>query len=154
MSACDYYMINAHDHQIGLIEESESISGPDFELCYWEKVFPYYYGSDRAGYLPGKDSLRLYFETHFENEDYKNQSGYITVRFMINCKGEAGQFQLLQTGTDYRTKEFDAHLSDHLFELVRGLENWKPLKFNGDGYDSFFHLTFKIDNGEIAEILP
>lgn len=153
-TACDYYIINAHENHVGVIEEKGSTSPEDFTVCFKEKIFPYYYGRDNAQYKPGKDSLRLFFNDRFDNKGYTDQSGYITVRFVINCHGEAGRFTILQTGTDFKSKEFEPILTNQLFELVKGLKEWEPLKFYGDTYDSFFHLTFKIENGEIAEILP
>ena len=153
-TACDYYVINAHENHVGVIGEKEGISNDDFSVCFEEKIFPYYYGNNVAKYKSGKDSLRLYFDQNFDNKDYTGQSGYITIRFIINCKGETGRFEILQTGTDFKTKEFEPILVDQLFNLVQNLERWQAIKFQGDSFDSFFHLTFKIENGQIVEILP
>jgi len=152
--SCDYYVINSHDNNVGAISENSKWDSSDFKPCFEERMFPAYYGTKKAGYLHGKDSLRTYFLSQFENNGYKTESGYITIRFIINCEGEAGRYEVLETGTDYKTKKFDPYLSEHLMTLAQKLKGWIALEYDGAPYDSFFHLTFKIEHGEIVEILP
>jgi len=150
MISCDYYVINSHKEHVGAnLPKDDS-----FKACFEEKIFPYYYGRDNAQFTAGKDSLRTFFKNKYSSGGFENESGYITVRFIINCKGKAGRYEVLKTGTDFRAKDFDPYLEDHLLRLVKELKDWQAIAFHGDNYDSFFHLTFKIQNGQLVEILP
>lgn len=153
-TSCDYYIINPHHRQLGHISPSAFGDDSEFKACYEERMFPYYYGKDPSKFSHGKDSLRNYFLKYYDHLGYTNESGYITVRFIINCEGEAGRHQLLQVGLDYQEKEFNAQLTDKLLQLTKNLKDWDPIIFGDSTYDSFIHLTFKIENGELVEILP
>lgn len=156
LGACDYYIVNPHHHQVGHIEVGRD-EGKDFKVCYKEKIFPHHMAWNRYWvykYPPGKDSLRLYYDKEFANQGIVNQSGYITLRFIINCKGEAGAFEVEALGLDYDKKDFNPELVDHLLELTKAITAWHPFTQGDSTFDSFTHLTFKIDNGELLEILP
>lgn len=155
LGSCDYYIVNPHRHQVGHIDASRARD--DFELCFEEKLFAHYTAWNRDWiykYPPGKDSLRLYYNERFDNQGIVNQSGYITVRFIINCKGVAGAFVVESLGLDYEKKSFNSELVQHLLELTKAITLWHPFTHGDSTYDSFTHLTFKIDNGELLEILP
>lgn len=152
--SCDYYLINDYDQHVGVIRKSNTRNTGEWSACYKEKIFPYYYGRNPASFAEGKDSLRQHFRMRYYNHGITNESGYITVRFIINCKGEPGMFEIRQVGMDFKKKKFNKQIVDQLFEILLQLESWKPVEFYGDKYDSFYHLTFKIENGELKEILP
>ncbi len=154
LTSCDYYLINPHHHQVGHISAGSFLDKSDFKACFEEKMFPSYYGRNPSKFSHGKDSLRNYFHQYYDHQGYTNESGYITIRFVINCKGESGRHQLLQVGLDYQEKEFNKLLTDKLLELTVNLKDWDALSFSDSTYDSFTHLTFKIENGELVEILP
>ena len=153
-SSCDYYIVEDYTDHIGVIDKSKALGDKDFKACFEEKIFPYYYGRSRAAFYAGKDSVRSYFEENFLYKGIGTESGYITFRFIINCKGEAGRYEIREVGMDFKDKKFHPELVDRLFERVKTLKQWNPVEFYGDRYDSFYHLTFKIVNGEIDEILP
>jgi len=154
LSSCDYYVINSHENHVGVIKEASPHDDPDFKVCYEEKIFPYYYGTDKASYQHGKDSLRTYFKSQYYNKGYTDGSGYVTIRFIINCEGKTGRYEVLENGLDFKEKKFNKYIPEHLLDLTLRLKDWNPQKYYGSAYDSFFYLTFKIDNGEIMEILP
>lgn len=154
LSSCDYYLINPHKHQVGHISESAFFDKSGFKACFEERMFPYYYGRNPSKFSHGKDSLKIYFHQYYDHFGYTNESGYITIQFIINCEGETGRHQVLQVGLDYQEKEFNHQLTDKLLQLTKNLKDWDPISFSDTTYDSFIHLTFKIENGELVEILP
>ena len=151
--SCDYYIVNDYEQNVGVISKKNALGPRDFELCFEEKVFPYYYGRQQAKYRPGNDVLRAFIDRHFQNFGYDNESGYITIRFIINCEGRAGRYEIQQVGMDFKKKKFNKALVDHLFSLVQQLQDWQAIEFYGDKYDSFFHIIFKIENGNLNEVL-
>lgn len=155
MSSCDYYFINPHNEQVGAINPKEALPDASFELCYEEKVFPSYYGRNPGAYKSGKDTLSTFIYSNInEKYSYFDDSGYLTFRFVINCNGEAGQYIIEELGMDYKDKKMNAKFVSHIFDIVKSLGDWKPIEFEGYNYDSFIHLTFKVTNGKIVEILP
>ncbi len=152
--SCDYYIVKDYKEHVGLISKSEESDNPDFNPCFKEKIFPYYYGRQTAEYAKGKDVLSNYFHEHYKNFGNTHESGFITFRFIINCKGEAGNYEIRQVGLDFKKKSFNRETVDYLFSLVKTLQDWNTVEFFGDKYDCFYHLTFKITNGELLEILP
>jgi len=154
LSSCDYYLVNAHKDRVGHLESGTGLGPPDFKPCFEELLFPHYYARDSANFRHGKDSLKTYFHSHFQNYGITNESGYITLRFIINCEGDIGNFHVLQTGNDYSEKEFHPQLVSGLMNLTTDLKDWAPYTRGDSTFDSFKHLTFKIENGELVEILP
>lgn len=151
--SCDYQIIDPHDHEVGYIDPSKALD-EGFEACFEEKIFPYYYGRKPARFDFGKDSLKRYFVSQYNDFGDFSQTGYITFRFVINCKGEAGRFVTESVGHDFEKKEFNPKIVDGLYKALSQLKGWQPIQFYDDKYDSYYHITFKIVNGELLEILP
>lgn len=154
MASCDYYVVNSYKHDVGYLDPSKALD-PDFEACYEENILSsYYYSKKPASFEYGKDSLRNYFLANYDNKGIVNQSGYITYRFIINCEGKAGRFHLYCVGTDYKAKEFHPELTDQLYHLLSSLDTWQSMTIGDVIFDSHIYYTFKIENGELVEILP
>ena len=153
ITSCDYYLINPHKHHVGVIEDNSIWKDDGFELCFEEKIFPGYYGRQNSGFSKSRDTLNNYFNDRYDNNGFTNISGYITIRFIINCKGKIGRFEIKQVGPDFRNTKFNDYITNHILEMVKGIQTWNPVRFQGYDYDSFYHITFKLDNGELTEIL-
>jgi len=151
-TSCDYYVINPHKHQVGHISQGQYTDNPDFKLCYKEVLWPGHFDKE-VGFKYGIDSLRRYFYKNYDHQGITDQSGYITIRFVVNCEGKVGLFEVRKIGADYKPKDFHPELVDQLVNLTRALNEWNAFDFNDFQYDSFTHITFKIDNGELSEIL-
>lgn len=152
--SCDYYIVNPHKHNIGHISSSDARDHANFEACFEEHIFEYYNFSEPAKFRYGKDSLRSYFFTNYDSNGIINDSGYITIRFVINCQGEAGRFKITELGLDYQEKKFNSKLVNQLFSLVQQAREWNPSLRGNIPNDSYIYYTFKIINGELVEILP
>lgn len=153
ITSCDYYVVNPYKHPIGHLSES-NIGNPDFEPCYKEEIFAGNYFRKPSGFSFGKDSLRRYFSSTYDNQGIVSESGYITFRFAINCEGEKGWYEIHELGLDFKEKKFNKITVDHLLKLIEDLDSWRPIEFNDNKFDSYMHLTFKIENGDLLEILP
>ncbi len=116
------------------------------------RVFQYY--NTQAYFLDNKDSLRRYFLDGFKPGDAKGPSGYVTVKFIINCSGMTGRFRLLEMDSAYQPGHFDARMTGQLLSLVKGWKNWKPPHYKGKFYDSYQYITFRISNGKVISISP
>lgn len=153
LSSCDFYMVNPHRQHVSYLSEKGTISPPEFKPCFEEFTFPNFYSRQPAEFAPGRDSLRTYFYEAFDNGGIINDSGYVTIRFMINCRAETGRFEVLPIGLDYKEKQFNKKIIDQLLTLTMNLKDWSPYGRDYTSFDSSTHVTFKIVNGELVDIL-
>ena len=143
----------AYPANVGDIAPDPSLDDPGFTVCR-ERFIPQYY-SIKSGFEGEKPAIEAYFREKFvRNKKYKGEDGYITIRFVVNCKGKTGRFRVYEMGPDYLPKKFPAALSSHLLDLTKHLEGWQPGQGNALQWDYYQYLTFTITNGEITQIMP
>lgn len=145
-------------HQdVGDIKFDANIDQTEFHVCDENLIKQYYirHSTDTAPSYPGEkrglenDVLGMYSYPISASEN-----GYITIRFVVNCRGEAGRFRKEEMDFSYEPKTFDPKLSKQLLEIVKNLKTWTPRKRNNKAYDFYQYLTFKIEAGQITKILP
>jgi hypothetical protein len=84
----------------------------------------------------------------------KQISGFVTIRFMVNCKGQTGNFETYQIDNNYQNTKFDEKYIEQLLIFIKTLDNWK-IAFNKEyKMDYFTYFTFKIEHGKVTEIVP
>lgn len=139
---------------VGDIEADTKIDEDVFQLCYSEaRVKQYFNFSQGMQYEGEKTALVEVFRQDYETVDVP-QSGWLRIRFIVNCKGESGRFRLTASDTQYQAQEFDARITDQLLSITQSLNGWKPLPNREDPRDYYQYLTFKIESGALKEILP
>lgn len=142
--------------RVAFIDPEETLDqGGDFALCGLHmKVADYYNSSPDGHYSKGKRVMVNLINSKIIKEKLFNESGYLTFRFVVNCKGEAGWFTIEQADLNYNEKKFNQETIDHLYEIVYGLKSWSPSVLDETPRDAYFYLTFRMKNGEILDILP
>jgi hypothetical protein len=126
---------------------------PQFTVCNEKKVFQYY--NTGSYYKDHKNEIVKYLLGHYKPEDnFGDQHGYLSVKFIINCKGETGRFRLFEIDSNYQPASFNKALSGQLLSLVKQLHGWQPAVYKEQVYDSYQYITFRIRNGKIISITP
>lgn len=126
---------------------------PAFVVCNPELVLQYY--NTNAYYKDHKKEITKYLLDNFSTQDsFLNQDGFLTIRFIINCKGNTGRFRLFEMDNDYQPVHFKKALSQQLLGLVKQLSGWQPAVYKQKVYDSYQYITFRIRNGKIISISP
>ncbi len=139
---------------VGDIEADPEIDGEVFQLCFSEaRVKQYFNFSQGMQYDGEKAAIVEVFRQDYEAVDVP-QSGWIRIRFIVNCKGESGRFRLSASNTQYQAQEFDSRVTDQLLSITQSLNGWKPLPDSKDPRDYYQYLTFKIEDGALKEVLP
>lgn len=139
---------------VGDIRPDPALDDPKFSVCRENYIQQYYY-STTSGFRGEKPALQAFFREKFTlNPKHRSENGYITIRFVVNCRGEAGRFRVQEMGTDYLPKKFPLALTAHLLNLTKQLDGWLPAQHNGIVFDYYQYLTFVIASGDIAQILP
>ena len=139
------YTVEFIDPQIALLNKG-------FKVCD-ENFIIQYYNPQRATYIEGKNGLRDFIISNYKNRNY-NDSGYLNIRFIINCDGEAGRYIIHENDLNLKPIKFNEDLVNQLFDLTIRLKNWTPNYTNKAYRDSYMYLSYRIENGEITEILP
>lgn len=115
-------------------------------------LYPYF--AYRQGRL---FDIRQVVEREFKPLSLPGQSGLIRFRFVVNCRGEAGRFELLEVDESYKKCSFDPRIINQLSDICqRKLSGWEPGKPNGETepVDTVCLLTFRLKDGLITEIFP
>ena len=140
--------------QIGDIYFNSKIDDPNFKLCDEDRVFQYFNFGKGLLYKGEKVKINEHFRDRLKNKELKNDSGFLTIRFIVNCEGKTGRYRIQGMNNDYKEKAFNENLTSQLLNLTKELDGWKVGEYEGKTYDYYQYLTFKIDNGKLIEIMP
>ncbi len=133
-----------------------SQTNDEFILCGNQKTYPYYHPELR--YQGGFWEIKNHFKTKYTEKNFvniDNNSGVVTIQFVVNCEGKSGRFETQSCDLNYTEKQVNAAIVAHLLNLTKELKNWiialdeSNLKVNSHAF-----LSFRNENGKITEILP
>ncbi len=138
---------------VGYISHDPTLDDPDFRLC--GGTIQQYYAVD-GGYRGGRKRLLelLAQQPKLQSAGEAEQTGYLTIRFVVNCKGQTDRFRILQVDKRYAPTTFDTVLVSNLLSFTKQLTDWLPGEYDGNYYDYFQYLTFKLADGKVVDILP
>lgn len=156
-------------NNVGDIVFDASTDNPKFELIDENEILPY---NSICGFLIEGERFRVleYYFNNFKSDTIDGVTGYITIRFIVNFRGETDRFRVYEMDNKYNPCKFPGNISNSLLELTRNLDGWITLfddKFdryncieiekNGEikyAYDYYQYILFKIKDGQIETILP
>jgi hypothetical protein len=121
-------------------------------LCLGERIAEYY--SLNAKHP--KSSYQILDEARrfYKKPEKSGQSGFLTVRLVVNCRGEAVAFRLYELDENYKNRPFDTTISSQLLDFVKKLDGWKIATPEGKAYNYYTYLCFKIKNGNLETVAP
>ncbi len=139
---------------VGDITFDAALDDPAFELCRGElRVKQYFNFSQGLQYEGEKRAIVKVFQQQYQSIE-NDQSGWIRIRFIVNCKGETDRFRLMGADQNYDPMNFDKRITEQLLAITRSLNGWKILPNEEKPWDYYQYLIFKIENGQLKEILP
>jgi len=156
-----YYKIGKYDslddkypNYIGYLDPQNTFSPEGFILCGdKESIYKTHHGAPKIAYSPNKGIFDHKIRSNFLKNRF-NDSGYINFRFIVNCKGEPGRFETIQTNLNLEQTSLNPDLVSHLLELTSIPEHWNIFTYKNEARNYYTYVSYKIENGEIAEILP
>ena len=135
---------------ISWIHCDAEIDDPYFTLCDDGQVLNHY--RSRPSYQEGDQDFEELIIAEFADCPKDNQlDGFITIRFMVNCEGQAGRFRVYEFDSQYRDFSF-SYLTPQLIRFIKGKKNWTPGKIKGHSFDSFYHFTCRVEDGIITGV--
>lgn len=143
---------NAFSNDAHYIDPETALLSDRFEVCD-ENYILQYYNPERATYSKSKNGLRNFIVSNYRNNNYTD-SGYLNIRFVINCKGETGRYVIHENDLNLEPTTFTTALKDQLFELTAQLKKWNPNFAHGKLRDSYMYISYRIEHGNITEIIP
>ncbi len=145
---------------VGDIAFNPATDRSSFQRCgEGQYEVPQYYQTNTT-YAGGTKALRQLFVSKARLRSTGAQNGYITIRFLVNCRGETDRFRVTQLDTAYQPAQFGPALVAALLAQTKGLRAWQPGKFTGPGshqgeaLDCYYYLLFIIRDGRVADVLP
>ena len=137
---------------VGDITIDKNIDGPDFTVCDESHIAQYY--GVRSEYYGEKFAILNYFNSNYDKSGLKDEIGYLTIRFIVNCKGKTGRFRIEGMNLNYEPITFNEKLTEQLLRLTKEMDGWEIAHYRNKPLDYYKYFTFKILNGDLAEILP
>lgn len=145
---------STHLANVGIIPKDESVDDSNFQPCH-EDYSLFYYQVDNSDHLyKGEKPAIVKTFDDIKLPAIDQNDGYVTIRFLVNCKGETGRFRVEQVDFEYKDKEFEGELVTQLLEKTKQLDGWWPATREGYKCDYYKYLTFKIINNQTVDILP
>jgi len=139
---------------IGNIEFNKEIDKENFKLCFEKHIYQYFNDSHGLEYRGEKAALEREFLKEYKSEVIKNETGSIRINFVVNCNGETDRFRLIAMDENYNEKQFEKSITEQLLTITKRLKGWKGKQMRGNNVDYYQYLIFKIENGQLKEILP
>ncbi len=151
---CNSQPKEAYPNHTGDIAFEAKTDNNNFFLCSESHIFQYFNDSNGLEYEGEKLAIETEFAKNFDSPILKGETGSIRIRFVVNCKGETDRFRLIAMDENYSDKVFPVHLTDRLMQITKNLKGWKTKKYDGREIDYYQYLIFKIEDGQLKEILP
>lgn len=140
---------------IGDIEYNPDLDDPSFSLCNGEnQINQYFNNGNGLGYKGEKSEIFQIFENNYKPIISDLDNGLLTLRFVVNCKGETNRYRLSEMDNNYKLTNFNKSVTDQILTIAKSLKGWQPKKLEGIPIDYYQILSFKIENGQIIDILP
>lgn len=143
---------------IGDIAYNPTIDTADFQLCKEENLAIQYYAFtktfNKSTYLQEKSEVWKIFEENYKPIIVEQASGLLRIRFLVNCQGKAGRFRVIGMDKNYQEKVFPDAITQQLITITKNLLEWEVFDKQNQKRDYYQYLIFKIENGNIIDILP
>ncbi|MFD2530099.1 hypothetical protein [Polaribacter marinaquae] len=144
---------NKYEKYIGYINPEKALLKEGKTLCNINDIKTTYSGAAPYGFKGSKKVFRDFILSNYNEKLYKD-SGYVSFRFLVNCKGEAGWFEIIEMNLDLEEIDLDDKMINELLELTSKKENWNQLGYEEGFIDYYMYILYRIENGKIIEILP
>jgi hypothetical protein len=150
---CFLFLISAgvHAQSVGEIAFDPKRDDPRFKMCNANWVWQGYQLKTKMDETPLLVARE--FKSQFQTRDeWKNESGLIRVRFLVNCNGQTDRFRLLELDFDLNEKKFSESLSAHVLNIAKSIQ-WPTRRANQQTVDYYHHFSIRIVDGELVDIV-
>jgi len=142
-----------YQHYVGYIDQEKALLNNGV-LCDKENIKLTHHGPALLAFEGNKKRFKNFILSKYRHQLYKD-SGYISFRFLVNCKGEAGWFTISEMNLNLEKTDLNDDMVNELLSLTSKKENWNILSYNDNvAIDYYMYIIYRIENGKVTEILP
>ena len=145
----NFWLNSQVTNKVGSISSDSEKDSSTFKVCDANRIVEHY--SVKSSYQGGKKKIKKELWYQISPLTFNN-SGTITFRFIINCKGEIGRFRIKTIDNKLTKNSFDAQSIKALQTTILTLQNWNAGTWKDKNLDSYYMLNFKVENGKITDI--
>lgn len=135
--------------RVGDIPLDKNPNSTQLSPCHDHPIYQYY--SINTDYVGGKRALKRELKDKIPINNLPD-SGLLTVRFIVNCQGNTGVFQSLMIDSSINRVDLSDYDLSPIYSVISKLENWQPGKVKDISEDSYYQISFKLQNGELIDI--
>ena len=138
---------------IGYIDLEKALLNTQYELCDKGAIYNTYSSASLPAYKGSKKRFRDHIQSTFNTNNFTD-SGYLNFRFLVNCEGNAGWFEIIQMNLDLEETTLNKPMVDSLFKITSNSENWEIIEYNEAPRNYYMYVSYRIENGKVTEIIP
>lgn len=118
---------------------------PNFKFCDSSNILhKRAYVKYTGGHRQFDNDFSIKYKTKAQ---YNNFSGYIIIRFAVNCKDQIGRVRWEVLSPDFKPTSAPQVLEDDVIRIFKSLTHWKHPIYRGDSYDGYTYTIIKLENG-------
>jgi hypothetical protein len=148
-----HHISTAQFHSNGYAPGRYPIDSVEYEKICDPKVAPDFYSVSAKN---NKSSYQILHEwvSVFKKPANFTQSGFLTIRFIVNCKSEPICFNIYEMDAAYQKTDFDADVKKQLIAFIKKMGGWKQVEYEGKPSNYFYYLHFNITKGNFISVSP
>lgn len=155
-----FYMKKAYNTEnkpfknyVGYIDQSKALLNDTYKLCNDGGLYHTYSSASLKAYKGTKKKFRDALNEEFNTNTYTD-SGYVNFRFLVNCEGNAGWFEIIEMDLDLKEQPMNSKLVNELFEFTSNRERWNVISYHNKPQNYYMYVSYRIENGKVTEIIP
>ena len=143
--------VAAFAQNVGDISFDPETDNHEFQLCNPNWVLQTYQLKSHADETPLVIDREI--RTKFiPRDEWKSENGIITVRFVVNCNGQADRFRLTEMTFDLQEKKFNESLRAHILQIAKNIQ-WPARRTRQQTADYYHYFNLRIIDGQIKDII-
>ena len=139
-----------HKFRIGYIEKNE-VEFDSVKKYAKESIYGTYSSTAPRIYKGSKYQSKKHISENYTSKAF-DDNGYLVLRFYINHKGKVFLHDIIELNRAFEAIDLNDSMVNQLTTLSFRKENWNPFGDNKNNY--YMHLTYRVENGKITEIIP
>lgn len=142
-----------YKNYIGYIDQEKALLNDVYELCGEGNLYHTYSSAALKAFKGSKKQFRDTILAEYNHQNYTD-SGYLNFRFLVNCEGNAGWFEIIQMNLDLEETLLNEKMVNELLELTSNPKHWNIISYNDAPQNYYMYISYRIEHGKITEIIP
>lgn len=117
LTSCTAPRIENKEKYIGNVGDTvfdSELDDPSFVVCDPDNIFQYYNFGKGLQYKGEKSAIIEHFKRASTMKYLEGETGFVTIRFVVNCNGKTGWFRVQQMNYGYQERKFKKKIIDNL----------------------------------------